>query len=151
MPPMTGAVDIWKSARLTDETGLIPVDARYRSTLQPDIYAAGVASYFAQPVPPLSSDRAPHTGYLSLHMGQLAGQNAAASLGSGPEASRTLPFVADVRVIDGVDTGLLLASWGNNKLSNVAYQLPGAAAHTLKVWIERYLLWRLRNGRMDLP
>jgi sulfide:quinone oxidoreductase len=151
MPPFTGSVDIWKSANLTTDRGIIPVGPDYRHIDQPDIYAAGVASSFIRPVPPLTTDHAPHTGYLSVRMGKLAGQNAAASLGCGAPASRTLPYVVDVRVLDGGDVGLLLTSRGNTDLQNTAMTLGGRMAHTLKATIERYLLWRLRNGRMDLP
>jgi sulfide:quinone oxidoreductase len=148
MPPFTGAVDIWKSAGLTDETGMVPVTSEYRHIEQPDIYAAGVASYFSQPVPPLGLAHAPHTGYLSLHMGKAAGQNAAASLDCGTPAPRPLPRTMDVRVLDGGRVGLLLTSRGDATLRHRAMVLPGVVAHRLKSAIERYLVWELRTGRV---
>jgi sulfide:quinone oxidoreductase len=151
MPPFTGAVSIWKSARLTDESGLIPVTDQYRHVDHLDVYAAGVASYFRDPVEPLHQHHAPETGYLALRMGKAAGQSVAASLGSGAPASRPLPYVFDVRVIDGLTSGLLLTSRGTTRVKNTATRLPGRSAHFLKELIERYLLWRLRSGRMDLP
>jgi sulfide:quinone oxidoreductase len=151
MPPFTGAVDIWKSARLTDDAGMIPVTPQYRHTIFDDIYAVGVASYFEQPVPPLEGQRAPQTGYLSVHMGKIAGQNLAASLGYGTQAQQTLPSLVDVRVIDGGNTGLLLTSRGNQSLRHTAVQLPGGSAHSIKAALERYELWRLRTGRIALP
>jgi sulfide:quinone oxidoreductase len=151
MPPFTGSVNIWKSAKLTDESGLIQVTAEYRHVDYPDIYAAGVACYFRDRVQPLNQHRAPETGYLSLRMGKAAGQNVAASLGCGSPASRPLPHVFDVRVVDGLTTGLFLTSRGTIGVKNTATRLPGRSAHVLKQAIERYLLWRLRSGRMDLP
>jgi sulfide:quinone oxidoreductase len=151
MPPFSGDVDIWKSSKLTDEHGMIPVNAEYRHIEHANIYAAGVACSFQQPIPPLHTDRAPHTGYLSLQMGKAAAENVAASLGHGEPASRTLPHVLDVRVLDGGNAGLLLASVGNTELKNTAVRLPGRSAHYLKAAIERYLVWRLRTGRMNLP
>jgi sulfide:quinone oxidoreductase len=151
MPPFTGAVDIWKSAGLTDTTGMIPVTAEYRHTIQPEIYAAGVASYFQEPIPPLGCVHPPGTGYLSVRMGQAAGQNVAASLDCGLPAKHPLPSVLDVRILAGPDTGLLLSSWGRQQLHHTAQRLPGKSAAALKLTVERYLLWRLRTGRMDLP
>lgn len=151
MPPFTGAVDIWKSAGLTDESGMIPVTAAYRHTKYPDIYAAGVASYFHEPVPQLGFSHPPGTGYLSVHMGKIAAQNIAASLECGEPAKRTLPSVLDVRIIDGRNTGLLLHSRGSNPLHHSARRLPGKTSRVLKLAAERYLIWRLRTGRMDLP
>lgn len=151
MPPFTGVSDIWKSPTLTDERGIVPVNARYQHVTHPDIYAAGVACAFERPIPPLREPRAPHTGYLSIRMGQAAAENVAASLGCGPPAARTLPYVLDVRMLDGGDTGLLLASWGTSDLRSVAMLLPRSVVHYLKALQERYLVWRLRMGRMELP
>lgn len=151
MPPFTGAPDIWKSPHLTDDRGIVPVTARYQHVAHPDVYAAGVACAFTEPLPPLRERRAPHTGYLSIRMGQAAAENAAASLGCGPPAARALPYVLDVRMLDGGSAGLLLASWGSSDLRNAALLLPRGVAHYLKALQERYLVWRLRTGRMNLP
>jgi len=151
MPPFTGAVDIWKSAGLTDANGMIPVNCQYRHVDHESIYAAGVASYFDHPVPPLQDVRAPQTGYLAVHMGIAAAENVAASIHRGQPASRTLPRTVDVRVLDGGDVGLLLASRGTESLRHTAVRLPGRSGHFIKAAIERYLLWRLRTGRMNLP
>lgn len=151
MPPFTGDVDVWKSLKLTDEKGFITVNDQYQHTRYPDIYAAGDACYFDQSIPPLSGPRAPRTGYLAVRMGQAAAQNMVASLGYGRPAMRTLPYLVDIRLLDGVDVGLFLASWGTSTLHNAAIQLPGPAGHYLKAVQERYLLWRLRTGQMHLP
>jgi hypothetical protein len=127
------------------------VNSAYQHVAHDDIYAAGVAAAFEKPIPPLQTPRAPHTGYLSLRMGQLAGCSVAASLGYGQPPARTLPYILDVRVLASADTGMLLASWGNAQLHNTSQQLPGRSSHYLKSAIERYLVWRLRTGRMNLP
>jgi sulfide:quinone oxidoreductase len=147
MPPMTGAVDIWKSAGLTDADGLIAVTSGYQHTRFPNIYAAGNAAYFAQPVSPLEGGRVPLTGYLATYMGRAAAENVAASLGCGAPASSTLPALIDVRVIDGGDAGLVVTAWGKDRLRSRAVTLPGSTSHLLKGAIERYELWRLRTGR----
>jgi sulfide:quinone oxidoreductase len=151
MPPFTGAVGIWKSASLTDAKGLIPITERYQHVEHPDIYAAGVAAYFQSPVQPLNGTGAPHTGFLALRMGKAAGQSVAASLGAGNVPQQALPTLVDMRVIDGRTTGLLLTSRGRDRLHHRAIPLPGPLAHTTKDTLERYLLWRLRTGHIDLP
>ncbi|HEX8919301.1 MAG TPA: FAD/NAD(P)-binding oxidoreductase [Chloroflexota bacterium] len=154
MPPFTGVADIWKSAKLSGEDGLIPVDKQYRHIRFPDVYAVGVAARFNETIEPLGYyGKPPHTGYLSLHMGKIAGKNVAASLGHGSPSRRTLPEMVDIRVLDGGDAGLLLTSRGKNQLQmhNRARSLSGRSAHFLKKAIERYLVWRLRTGRINLP
>jgi sulfide:quinone oxidoreductase len=148
MPPLTGAVEIWKSSGLTDETGMIKVTPQYRHLEHPDIYASGVASYFSEPIQPLGYAHPPHTGYLSLRSGVLAGENVAASLDCGEAPERVLPRTIDVRVLDGGTVGLVLRSRGDETLHNRAMVLPGWAGHRLKGAIERYLVWQLRTGRM---
>jgi sulfide:quinone oxidoreductase len=151
MPPFTGSVGIWKSVGLTDDNGLIPINASYQHPRHSDVYAAGVASYFAEDVPPLGPVQMPATGYLSLHMGRAAGANVAASLGVGTPQHFPLPALLDIRVLDGGSTGLLLYSRGRTFLRHHALPLPGVSAHLSKLALERYLLWRLRTGRMNLP
>ncbi|HEX6507685.1 MAG TPA: FAD/NAD(P)-binding oxidoreductase [Chloroflexota bacterium] len=151
MPPFTGSLDIWQSAKLTGEDGLIAVDEHYRHVRFPEIYAVGVAAHFNQPVAPLGYARPPHTGYLSLHMGRIAGVNVAASLDCGAPAERALPERLDIRILDGGDAGMVLTSRGKARLRHKARSLPGRSAHYMKSAVERYLVWRLRTGRMNLP
>jgi NADPH-dependent 2,4-dienoyl-CoA reductase/sulfur reductase-like enzyme len=151
MPPFTGVLDIWKSAKLTGDDGLIAVNDQYRHVRFPEIYAVGVAAHFSQPVEPLGFARPPHTGYLSLHMGRIAGGNVAASLDCGEPGKRPLPERLDIRILDGGDAGLLLTSRGKARLRHSVRALPGHSAHRLKTAVERYLVWRLRTGRMNLP
>lgn len=151
MPPFTGVLDIWQSAKLTGDDGLIAINDQYRHVRFPEIFAVGVAAHFSQPIEPLGFARPPHTGYLSLHMGRIVGGNVAASLDCGDPAERPLPERLDIRILDGGDAGLLLSSRGKARLRHTARALPGRSAHRLKTTVERYLVWRLRTGRMNLP
>ena len=148
MPPFTGDVDIWKSANLTDDVGMIPVDESYRHIRHSDIYAAGVASVFSHPIPPLDQTVAPATGYLSLRMGKAAGMNIAASLGVGKGARRTLPRTIDIHVMDAGRGGLFLMSRGDQQLQNRAISLPRSSARYLKRLVEWYLVRGLSSGRV---
>jgi len=88
---------------------------------------------------------------MTHRMGQAAAANVAASLGRGAPARCPLPRVLDIRLLDGGSAEVLLASWGARMLHNAAVRLPPGVAHTRKAAQERYLVWRLRTGRMDLP
>lgn len=149
MPPFTGAVDIWKSAGLTDDRGFVPIDRSYRHTTFPQVYAAGIAARFVEPIPPLGAVRPPHTGYLSTQMGRIAAENLAASLGFGSPAPATFPNLLDFRIIDGGRSGAILTSRGEEQLQHTARALTGPAAHELKESAEQFLLWRLRTGHVD--
>lgn len=149
MPPLTGSVDIWKSARLTEGHGFVPIDHTYRHVRFPQVYAAGIAARFDEPVAPLGTIRPPHTGYLSTQMGRIAAENLAADLGYGSPAPRTFPNLLDFRIIDGGSAGAVLTSRGEERLQHTAQELTGTAAHELKESAEQFLIWRLRTGHVD--
>jgi sulfide:quinone oxidoreductase len=149
MPPFTGAVDIWKSAGLTDGHGFVPITETYRHTRFPQIYAAGIAARFIRPVSPLGTIRPPHTGYLSTQMGRIAAENLAADMGYGKPAPRAFPNLLDFRIIDGGSGGALLTSRGEEQLQHTAQELMGTTAHELKESAEQFLIWRLRTGHVD--
>jgi sulfide:quinone oxidoreductase len=149
MPPFTGDVDLWKSHGLTDESGRVPIDARYKHVTADGVYAAGVAARFARPVPRLQGMEPPQTGYLSIQMGKRAAQNVASLLGCGSPADQTLPWLLDVRIIEAADSGLLLGSYGGHHLTHRALPLPGALSSRLKVASERYVTRRLHAGKVS--
>lgn len=148
MPPFTGAVDIWKSAGLTDKLGFVPIDHTYRHTRFPQVFAAGIAARFTEPVRPLGTIRPPHTGYLSAQMGRIAAENLAAGLGFGRQAERAFPHLLDIRVIDGDSTGALLSSRGDDYLEHAARILSGREAAEMKQQVARFQIECLRNGRI---
>jgi len=77
--------------------------------------------------------------------------NLAAAVRGGQPTARTLPRLLDLRILDGGDTGMLLASAGAPLPFRVAVPLPGRTAHLAKALLVRYLLWKLRTGRTNLP
>lgn len=149
IPPFTGAVGIWKSPGLTDAQGFVSVDARYRHVRYPEIYAVGVAAKPAAQSP--LADALPKTGYLSTAMARAAAHNIAAALTGEAPATRPLPRLLDLRLIDGGDSGVLLLIADLGRPLRVALPLPGHTAHRAKGLLTRYLLWKLRTGRTALP
>ncbi|GEM_PF-2691215 len=148
LPPFTGDVDLWKSAGLTDELGFIPIDPWYRHVATESVYAAGDAARFQRPIPPLFDLERPHTGYLSMRMGATAAENVTAALTGSTPPTQTLPGLLDVRVIEGPDSGFLLASRGREQLRHWALPLPGRLSGRLKVASERFVVARLKSGRV---
>ncbi len=149
IPPFTGATGIWQSPGLTDEHGFIPVDAGYRHLRYPQIYAAGLAAQLTVSSPVLA--RLPKTGYLSTAMAKIAAQNIAAAITGEVGARHTLPRLLDLRLLDGGDSGVLLLAADLLRPVRLALPLPGRVTHVLKALLTRYLLWKLRTGRSNLP
>jgi hypothetical protein len=107
MPGIVGVQALLRSAGLTDEFGFVPVDAQYRHQTYPEIYAAGVAARLQLP----SAQGLPSTGYLAWAAGRAVAANLAAAIRGTEPTARTLPRLLDLRILDGGDTGLLLASF----------------------------------------
>jgi sulfide:quinone oxidoreductase len=147
LPEVGGVPAILRSAGLTDEFGFIPVDAQYRHQTYPEIYAAGLAARLQAP----SADGVPSTAYLAAAAGRAVAMNLAAVIRGGDPTAPTLPRLADLGILDGGDAGVLLVGAGAPLPFHVALPLPGRVAHWANEALLRYLLWKLRVGRTDLP
>ncbi|MDB5058332.1 MAG: FAD-dependent pyridine nucleotide-disulfide oxidoreductase [Chloroflexi bacterium] len=125
------------------------MDAQYRHSTFPEIYAAGVAAQAEVPAP--QAGGLPKTGYLAAAMARIAARNIAAAITQSLPVERSLPRLLDLRILDGGDTGVLLISADVVRPLRLAVPLPGRSGHWLKGLLTRYLLWKLRTGRTYLP
>jgi sulfide:quinone oxidoreductase len=149
LPRFHGASDIWKSDGVTNKYGFVPVDAHYRHTTFPEIFAAGVAAQADIPTPLLGG--LPKTGYLAAAGAKIAARNLAAAVTSSRPSNRSLPKMLDLRIITGGDTGILLLSGSFIRPFQKAVRLPGRSAPLIRQALTRYVLWKLRTGRTSLP
>jgi len=150
-PPYRGVEAIRNSPGLGDEHGLIPVDDRLRHERFPNVYAVGVTVA----VPPMDGTpvpiNVPRTGWMSEGMGKTAAANIAAELRGAPFQER--PF-AEHRIqylLDGGDTGLLVASERVFAPRRFEFVLGGPWVHWVKVGFERYYMTKMRWGLSRLP
>lgn len=148
IPAFGGADRAWQAAGITDDRGLVPVDAQYRSRTYPTIFAAGGAARLDLPSPRAGI---PKTGYLASAMAKRAARNLAATLQGTAPAARPLPRLLDARLLDGGGAGMVLICLDLWRPLRIAIQLPGRGAHLAKLLLLRYLLWKLRTGRTALP
>jgi sulfide:quinone oxidoreductase len=149
VPAFRGTAWIWKTSGLTDERGYVPVDECYRHRTYGEVFAAGTA---AEPESARSAQATvPKTGYVATAMAKAAARNIASAIAGHAPQARALPRVFDLRIIDGGDTGLMLAGIGRTQPLRVAMKLRGGLAHAVKGWLNQYVLWKLRTGRTYLP
>ncbi|HVC82438.1 MAG TPA: FAD-dependent oxidoreductase [Chloroflexota bacterium] len=150
MPAFAGVPGIWHSSGLTDARGLVPVDARYRHQAHPEIYAVGLAARLAASPPAPSSDL-PKTGYLTSVTARAAARSMAVAIAGTSPPAQSLPRLLDLRILDGGGAGLLLVNVRLIVPVRLALPLPGRTAHRAKRLLIRYILWKLRTGRVQLP
>jgi sulfide:quinone oxidoreductase len=149
VPAFRGTAGIWKTANLTNARGFVPVDEGYRHRQYEEIYAVGMAARPASTESTLVG--MPKTGYLTASMARAAARSIAAAVTRTVPIDRALPRLADIRIIDGGDRGLALICFGRKRALRLAIPLPGGLAHRLKGRLRRYVLWKLRTGRVNLP
>jgi hypothetical protein len=80
-----------------------------------------------------------------------AARNVAAAITGSGRVAQVLLRLLDLRLLDGGDTGVLLVSADLMHPLRLAVPLPGRLAHTTKVLLAHYLLWKLRTGHIALP
>ncbi|MDA8442062.1 MAG: FAD-dependent oxidoreductase [Peptococcaceae bacterium] len=150
VPPFRG-VDAVINSGLGNPKGFIAVDEYYRHNSHPNIYITGVAVAVAPreatPVP----TGVPKTGYMTEHMSKVVAHNIAAEI-LGQEA-QALP-VGKLNVTCIADMGEKAAFMIAKPAlppRGKTYLKKSRWAHWLKVLFERYFMFKLKRGTMNLP
>lgn len=152
IPAFTG-VDAVRASGLGNARGFIVVDEYFRHTKFTNVFAAGVAVAVSPPAPCEAGCAVPKTGYISEVMAKYAAMNIAASI----QGKQLIPKPAtdlDAKcVMDAGNQGIIMLTDRIYKPSQRKLQLlvPGPWAHWVKVWLEKYFLWKFRTGRVWLP
>ena len=150
VPPFRG-VDAVINSGLGNPKGFVVVDDYYRHKAYPNIYVTGVAVAVAPkeatPVP----TGVPKTGYMTEHMSKVVAHNIAAEI-LGREA-RALPVgKLDVTCIaDLGEKAAFMTAKPALPPREKTYLKKARWAHRLKVVFERYFLFKLKRGMMNLP
>ena len=152
IPPFLGQQVIRDNPALTDEKGYVKVRATYQSDKFDDIYAVGIAAAVEVPWQSAVPVGIPKTGYPTEVQAHVAAKNIAAQI-RGTAPTETKPY-ADNKAICVMDAG-------NNGEINLADRklpprkhgvlIPGPQAHIMKLGFEKYFLWKMRNGYVQLP
>jgi len=151
IPPFLGVKAI-RDSGLGNEAGFIPVDSTYRHLNYDNIYAAGVAVAVKYPEPTPIPIGVPKTGYMSEVMARVAAENIASKvLGKNHESKLSFEDIAPLCVMDAGNMGVLLVASRVFKPRKYHILFPGPWSHWVKVWFEKYYLWKMRNGYTQLP
>ena len=150
VPPFRG-VDAVVNSGLGNPKGFIAVDDYYRHKSYPNIYITGVAVAVAPkeatPVP----TGVPNTGFMTEHMSKVVARNIAAEilgreLQALPVSKLDVTCIADL----GKQAAFMTAKPALPPREKT-YLKKGRWAHSMKVVFERYFLFKLKRGAMNLP
>lgn len=152
IPPFTG-VEAVRQSGLGNARGFIVVDEYFRHPQYPNIFAAGVAVAVAPPAPCEAGCSVPKTGYISEVMAKFAARNIVASIRGQPLTPKPVTDMDAKCIMDAGNQGIIMFTDRIYKPGGRKWEVlvPGPWGHWVKVWFEKYFLWKLRTGRITWP
>lgn len=154
MPPFIGVDFVTNSPSLqATVNGYIPVGDDYKHISIPNVWAAGIAVDVKLPFTPKSIPFAsPKTGYPSDETGKIVAENIIReSNGRTDLKKKAWGKIPGVCIMDCGKKEVLIFSNHLFKPRTIALMIPNVIYDFSKVLLEKYFLWKTKNGYSYLP
>ncbi len=154
MPPFIGVDFVTNSPTLqATANGYIPVGDDYKHVSIPNVWAAGIAVDVKLPFTPKSIPFAsPKTGYPSDETGKIVAENIIReSNGRTNLKKKAWGKIPGVCIMDCGKKEVLIFSNHLFKPRTIALMIPNVIYDFSKVLLEKYFLWKTKNGYSYLP
>jgi len=152
VPPFLGQSFLRETAGLADEKGFVTVRGTYQSEKYDDVYAVGVAAAVDAPWQTPVPVGIPKTGFPTEQQAHVAARNIATQVrGETPTEERAFGDIKAVCVMDAGNNGVIILADKMLPPRKHGVLVPGPQAHLMKLAFEKYFLWKMRNGYVQLP
>ncbi len=152
VPPFLGQDFLKTTDGLADEKGYVQVRDTYQSEKYDDVYAVGVAAAVDVPWQTPTPVGIPKTGFPTEVMAHTAAANIAAQIkGEQPTQVKSFGDIKAVCVMDAGNNGVIILADKMLPPRKHGVLIPGPQAHLMKLGFEKYFLWKMRNGHVQLP
>ncbi len=152
VPPFLGQEFLTHADGIADEKGFITVRDTYQTEKYDDIYAVGVAAAVNVPWHTPTPVGIPKTGFPTEVMAHTAASNIAAQVrGEQPTESKAFADIKAVCVMDAGNNGVIILADKMLPPRKHGVLIPGPQAHLMKLGFEKYFLWKMRHGYVQLP
>ena len=152
VPPFLGQEFLSTADGLADDKGFIRVRDTYQSEKYDDVYAVGVAAAVDAPWQTPTPVGIPKTGFPTEVQAHTAAANIAAQIrGETPQQTKAFGDIKAVCVMDAGNNGVIILADRMLPPRKHGLLIPGPQAHLMKLGFEKYFLWKMRHGYVDLP
>jgi sulfide:quinone oxidoreductase len=145
-PAMKGVAAV---APLGNPRGFIPVDGQLRHKEHKNIFCVGVAMAIAPPEPTPIPTGVPKTGYMTVKMALSAARTIASDV-----TGKGIPSPYEMDVVCLMDMGDTAAYMSARPLLPPRQELTlrkARWAKWMKIWFEKYFLYKMKHGRSNWP
>lgn len=152
VPPFLGQGFLVGSDGLTDAKGFVRVRNTYQTEKFDDVYAVGVAAAVDVPWTTAVPVGIPKTGFPTEAQAAVAADNIALQV-RGEQPTQEKPFgdIPAICVMDAGNNGVIILADKMLPPRKHGILVPGPQAHWMKLGFEKYFLWKMRNGYVQLP
>jgi sulfide:quinone oxidoreductase len=152
IPPFLGQEFLQSSDGLADDKGYVRVRDTYQSEKYDDVYAVGVAAAVDVPWQTPTPVGIPKTGFPTEQMAHIAASNIAAQIrGETPTAEKAFGDIKAVCVMDAGNNGVIILADKMLPPRKHGILIPGPQAHLMKLGFEKYFMWKMKHGYIQLP
>ncbi|TQK71283.1 NAD(P)/FAD-dependent oxidoreductase [Nocardioides sp. SLBN-35] len=151
VPPFLGQ-DFLRDSGLADAKGFVPVRPTYQSEKHDEVYAVGVAAAVEVPWTTSVPVGVPKTGFPTEQQAHVAARNIAHQVrGEAPTDERPFGDIKAVCVMDAGNNGVVILADKMLPPRKHGVLVPGPQAHLMKLAFEKYFLWKMEHGYVQLP